>query len=166
MQWLTDLLKHFSTGKSVTFAGMIASGVIVFGPYYFQKIPQVQAPWLWVPIVVFIFTTVLCALQLISYVYHCFLNAWSLTEIFRFHRFLDPLSKDEETLLAIIANNGGYHTDLESLFRGGFFPVKLKLLAISEKLQKRGYVQRPYRDEDMVRLTPRGRAFVLKKYHS
>lgn len=167
MQWFSDLIKHITISKALTFAAMVATGAIVFGPNYLPQIEPAPREWRWAVIGIFIFASTLFLWWVIESVHVNGKTAWRIARRWQLvmlnHPRISKLTKDEEFLLLLLGDAANEHLNLGLLTDRRLFRSKLDLLATSRKLQDRGLIRERYRnDENCVCLTQRGRNFVLK----
>ncbi len=159
MQWLSDLIKHLTISKPLAGASFITSGVLIFGRKFFPNaIDGVPSQWNWLVIVVFIFSL---SLFVIWYV------PSFLAQSFHWMRKLEIFTRptqSESRFLQFMAKQGDNTVHLSDVHRRNPATSMLDLLDTSAKLIWKGYIEEVNYDETRVKLTLKGRKYVLKHF--
>ncbi|SRR6266481_636966 len=158
MQWLSDLIKHFTISRSLTGALFITTAVLIFGHKFYPSVIEAIPPQGSLAVqIIFIFTLWLLVLWYIG----PFCGTIVSTICHFVYDRLNRLTEHELELLFVLRQSADEYLNLRTLPRSPNL-LKLELLDISKKLRKRGIVEKNLYNENLITLTEKGRSYALR----
>ena len=158
MQWLSDLIKEITIFR-VAGALFITSGVMIFGHHFFPQIVEtVPTQWIWLIKTIFIFSLSLLFLWDVPRLVKTCRQTIKQSSVF------NPPSKMATEFLRHMAKSGNMTTHLSDVHSKNTAQSMIELLQISKELISKNYVEQVNSDETKLRLTSKGRQYVLKHF--
>ncbi|CAG0928224.1 hypothetical protein PLCT1_00674 [Planctomycetaceae bacterium] len=159
MSWLSDLLKHLSVSRSIAGAVFLTALVLAIGPRFLpQYVEPVPKEWSSVVVAALVFSGSLLLFWSVAGMWNLITRGTKRASAFLDARVLSP--REQEALLALAAKPSTSlnleHIDYE---RTPF--SELELLEIMQNLERKGLVQMNQFSDNLVSLSPTGRARAL-----
>ena len=160
MNWISEVFKHVTVSRSLVFAVFVTSAALIFGKEYFPTIIK-PLPDLWAVGMsgALIFSGVLLLWWIIPAIWKSLYRSCRWLANFIRSRTLNDL---EQSLLLALGNLADDSLDLRRINYSDINYSKLELLEVTRRLKGKGLVDTNFLEENLVFLTPLGRAQALK----
>jgi hypothetical protein len=160
MEWLSDLLKHITSSRSLTVAVFVTSASLLFGPKW---LPEFLGPlpdkWITPATGALVFSGVLLFFWLIP-------AAWNVGVIvvrwIARCLYSKNLTDHEQVLMLMLAELADESLNLRTLDYKNSELSKLEVLELSSCLSRKGLVNINQYDENLIALSSGGRQRVLE----
>lgn len=160
MNWISEVFKHVTLSRSLVFAVFVTSAALLFGrPYLPTLIKPVPELWAVGMSGALIFSGVLLLWWIVPAIWNsAYRSCKALTQFVK-SRSLNEL---EQSMLLALGRLADESLDLRKIDFSDNDYHKLELLEVTRGLKDKGLVETNFLEENLVYLTPLGRARALK----